>query len=158
MSARDASGREVFRADEVRATAPVADLLTGVITLQRAQVASPRLVVSAAPMLKLIALVARRRGRRRSPSTDSSSPAVRWCSRTEPPRSLVIRDLAVRADRMAAFGGDGAFAVEMALYGANVRLTGQRALGAPGYAVHVRARARRGGRLRDFPLLTADTA
>lgn len=39
VSGRDGNGREVFRADEIRATAPVADLLAGVVTLQRAQVA-----------------------------------------------------------------------------------------------------------------------
>src|SRR6185503_7720744 len=73
------------------------------------------------------------------------------------PHPLVIRDLAVRADRMAAFGGEGAFAVEMALYGANVRVTGQRPLGAPGYAVHVRASGLDAvAALRDFPQLTAD--
>jgi hypothetical protein len=39
-----------------------------------------------------------------------------------------------------------------------VRLTGQRALGAPGYAVHVRASGLDAvAALRDFPLLTADT-
>jgi hypothetical protein len=47
--------------------------------------------------------------------------------------------------------------VEMALYGANVRLTGQRRLGA-GYAVHVRANGLDAvAALRDFPRLTADT-
>jgi hypothetical protein len=57
---------------------------------------------------------------------------------------------------MAAFGGDGAFAVEMALYGAQVRVTGQRALGAPGYGVHVRASGFDAvAALRDFPALTA---
>lgn len=159
VSARDASGREVFRADEVRATAPVADLLAGVVTLQRAQVASPRLVVSAAPVLKLIALG----GAAPRPApiavnglvVTGGALVLEDASRPDP---LVVRDLAVRADRMAAFGGDGAFAVEMALYGANVRLTGQRALGAPGYAVHVRASGIDAvAALRDFPLLTADT-
>ena len=159
VSARDASGREVFRADEVRATAPVADLLAGVITLQRAQVASPRLVVSAAPVLKLIALG----GAAPRPApiavnglvVTGGALVLEDASRPDP---LVVRDLAVRADRMADFGGDGAFAVEMALYGANVRLTGQRALGAPGYAVHVRASGLDAvAALRDFPLLTADT-
>jgi hypothetical protein len=159
VSARDASGREVFRADEVRATAPVADLLAGVVTLQRAQVASPRLVVSAAPVLKLIALG----GAAPRPApiavnglvVTGGALVLEDASRPDP---LVVSDLAVRADRMAAFGGDGAFAVEMALYGANVRLTGQRALGAPGYAVHVRASGLDAvAALRDFPLLTADT-
>ena len=70
---------------------------------------------------------------------------------------LVVRDLAVRADRMAAFGGEGAFAVDMALYGTQVRLTGQRRLGA-GYAVHVRAHGLDAvAALRDFPQLLGRT-
>lgn len=157
--ARDAGGREVFRADEIRATAPVADLLAGVVTLQRAQVASPRLVVAAGPVMKLIALG----GAAPRPApiavdglvVTHGALVVEDASRPAP---LVIKDLAVRADRMAAFGGDGAFAVEMALYGASVRITGQRPVGAPGYAVHVRANGLDAvAALRDFPLLIADT-
>ena len=159
VSARDANGREVFRADEIQATAPVADLLAGVVTLQRAQVASPRLVVPAGPVMKLIALGGA--APRPAPIAVNGlvithgALVIEDASRPDP---LVIRDLAVRADRMAAFGGDGAFAVEMALYGANVRITGQRALGAPGYAVHVRANGLDAvAALRDFPLLTANS-
>ena len=159
VSGRDASGREVFRADEVRATAPVADLLTGVVTLQRAQVASPRLVVHAAPVMRLIGLGGA--ASRAAPIAVNGlvvthgALVIEDAGRDEP---LIIRDLAVSADRMAAFGGDGAFAVEMALYGTNVRVTGQRALGAPGYAVHVRANGLDAvAALRDFPRLTAGT-
>jgi hypothetical protein len=159
VSGRDASGREVFRADEVRATAPVADLLTGVVTLQRAQVASPRLVVPAAPVMRLIGLG--EAAPRAAPIAVNGlvvthgALVIEDAGRDEP---LIIRDLAVSADRMAAFGGDGAFAVEMALYGTNVRVTGQRALGAPGYAVHVRATGLDAvAALRDFPRLTAGT-
>jgi hypothetical protein len=159
VSGRDASGREVFRAEEIRATAPVADLLTGVVTLQRAQVASPRLVVPAAPVMRLIGLG----GAAARPApiavnglvVTHGALVIEDAGRDEP---LVIKDLAVRADRMAAFGGDGAFAVEMALYGSSVRVTGQRALGAPGYAVHVRANGLDAvAALRDFPRLTAGT-
>ncbi len=153
----DADGREIFRADEIRATAPVADLLAGIVTLQRAQVASPRLVVPAGPVMKLIALG----GAAPRPApiavdglvVTHGALVIEDASRDEP---LVVRDLAVRADRMAAFGGDGAFAVEMALYGASVRVTGQRRFGAPGYAVHVRADGLDAvAALRDFPQLTA---
>ena len=158
VSGRDANGREIFRAEEIRATAPVTDLLAGVVTLQRAQVVSPRLVVAAGPVMKLITLG----GAAPRPApiavdglvVTHGALVLEDASRADP---LVIRDLAVRADRMAAFGGEGAFAVEMALYGANVRITGQRALGAPGYAVHVRAAGLDAvAALRDFPLL-ADT-
>jgi hypothetical protein len=157
VTGRDASGREVFRADDVTATAPALDLLAGIVTLQRVQVTSPRLIVPAGPVLTLIGL---------SGEAPQASPVavnglvvtrgalvIEDASRSEP---LVVRDLAVRADRMAAFGGEGAFAVEMALYGAIVRITGQRALGAPGYAVHVRASGLDAvAALRDFPALIA---
>jgi hypothetical protein len=157
--ARDANGREVFRADDIRASAPVTDVLTGIVTLERAQVASPRLVVPAAPVLRLIALG----GAAARPApiavnglvVTHGALVIEDASRDQP---LVVKDLAVRADRMAAFGGDGAFAVEMALYGTNVRLTGQRPLGAPGYAVHVRANGLDAvAALRDFPSLVAAT-
>ena len=154
---RDASGREIFRADEVSATAPLADVLAGAVTLQRVRVASPRLVVPSAPMMTLIGL---------GGGTRATAPfavnglvvthgalVIEDAAHGEP---LVIRDLAVRADRMAAFGGEGAFAVEMALYGTQVRVTGQRAFGAPGYAVHVRANGLDAvALLRDFPWITA---
>jgi hypothetical protein len=159
ITARDATGREIFRAEEITATATPADLLTGVVTLQRVQVVAPRLVVPAGPVLRLIGLG--------SEASRAAPVAVNGLVVTQGAlviedlargASLVVRDLAVRADRMAAFGGDGAFAVEMALYGASVRLTGQRALGAPGYAVHLRASGLDTvAVLRDFPALTART-
>jgi hypothetical protein len=159
VSGRDAGGREVFRADEVSATAPAAALLRGVVTLQRVRVLSPRLVVSAAPMMTLIRLGGE--APRAAPIAVNGlvvthgALIIEDAARGEP---LVVRELAVRADRMAAFGGEGAFAVEMALYGANVRITGQRALGAPGYGVHVRASGLDAvAALRDFPMLMAGT-
>jgi hypothetical protein len=159
VSGRDANGREIFRADEISATATPADLLAGVVTLQRVHVASPRLIVSAGPVLTLIGLG----GAVRTTApiavnglvVTHGALVIEDASRGAP---VIVRDLAVRADRMAAFGGDGAFAVEMALYGASVRITGQRALGAPGYAVHVRAAGLDAvAALRDFPSLLADT-
>ena len=157
LRGRDEGGREIFRADEVTATAPAMDLLGGLVTLQRLQVASPRLVVPAAPMMTLIGLGAA------APRTvpiavnglvvTHGALVIEGAAHGEP---LEVRELAVRADRMAAFGGDGAFAVEMALYGTSVRMTGQRALGAPGYAVHVRASGLDAvAALRDFPSLMA---
>lgn len=156
---RDANGRDIFRADEVTATVPAAHLLAGVVTLQRVRIASPRLVVPAGPVMTLIGLGGE--APRAAPiSVDGlvvthGALVIEDAARGAP---LVVRDLGVRADRMAALGGEGAFAMEMALYGASVRVTGQRALGAPGYAIHVRA----GGldavaALRDFPALTAGT-
>jgi hypothetical protein len=154
---RDASGREIFRADAVTATAPVVELLAGTLTLRRVRVASPRLVVPAGPVMTLIGLGGEAPGA--APITvdglvvTQGSLVIEDAARGAP---LVVRDLAVRADRMAAFGGEGAFAMEMALYGAHVRVTGQRALGSPGYAVHVRANDLDVvAALRDFPAVTA---
>lgn len=159
VSGRTADGREIFRAEEVSATAPVGGLLAGAVTLQRVQVASPRLVVPAAPVLRLISLGGA--AARVAPIAVNGlvvthgALVIEDAARGEP---LVVRDVAVRADRMAAFGGEGAFAVEMALYGASVRITGQRALGAPGYAVHVRASGLDAvAALRDFPMVLAGT-
>jgi hypothetical protein len=158
VAARDGDGREVFRADEVTATVRALDLLSGVVALQRVQVAAPRLIVSAGPVLSLVGL---RRDALRAPVAVNGlvvthgALVIEDAARGTP---LVVRDLAVRADRMAAFGGGGAFAVEMALYGSTVRITGQQALGAPGYAVHVRAHHLDAvALLRDFPSLLART-
>ncbi|HEX3179352.1 MAG TPA: hypothetical protein VHZ49_21940 [Methylomirabilota bacterium] len=158
VSARDATGREMFRADDISAVASAADVLAGAITLQRVRVASPRLVVPIAPVLQLIGV---------GGSAGTSPIAVNGLVVTK--GALVLQDAAggeplelsdvtVRADRVAAFRGDGAFAAEMALYGARVRLTGQRALGAPGYAVHVQAIGVDAvAALRDFPALLTGT-
>src|SRR5260370_34970575 len=57
VSARDEAGREIFRAAEVEATAPVGELLGAApLTLQRVRVVAPRLVVAQAPALTLIGL------------------------------------------------------------------------------------------------------
>jgi hypothetical protein len=157
VAGRDANGREIFRADEVRATAPAADLLAGVVTLQRVQLIAPRLIVPAGPVMTLIGLGGP--APRTVPVSVNGLVVTHGALVIEDPMRaapLVVRDLVVRADRMAAFGGEGAFAVEMALYGASVRITGQRALGAPGYAVNVRASGLDAvAALRDFPMLTA---
>ena len=57
VSAHDGAGREIFRADEVEATAPIGELLgTAPLTLQRVRVVAPRLVVAPVPALTLIGL------------------------------------------------------------------------------------------------------
>jgi hypothetical protein len=157
VDGRDASGREVFRADAITATAPALELLAGIPTLQRVRVAGPRLVVPAGPVMTLIGLGGEVAGA--APITvdglvvTQGALVIEDAARGAP---LVVGDLAVRADRMAASGGEGAFAMEMSLYGARVRVTGQRALGAPGYAVHVRASGLDVvAALRDFPMVMA---
>lgn len=149
VSGCDAEGREIFRAAEVRATASILEAFAGMVTLRRVQVAAPRLVVPAAPVSSVLRLPAT--VRTASVAVDglvmtSGALVIEDGARGEP---LVVRDFAMRADH-------GAFAVEMALYGAPVRITGQRPLGAPGYAVHVRAAGLDAvAALRDFPALTA---
>src|SRR5205814_1436061 len=67
-------------------------------------------------------------------------------------RALVARDLTARLDRLAAFGdGDVAFAVQTALYGTNVWITGQP-VGRGAYALRLRAeRLDAAAFLEDFP-------
>jgi hypothetical protein len=71
-------------------------------------------------------------------------------------RAVVARDLTARLDRLAALGeGDAAFAVETALYGASVRITGQP-LGRGAYGLRFRARGLDAAALlEDFPQLLA---
>jgi hypothetical protein len=151
--ARDAAGREIFRAERVVATASVTDLLGGTLLLQRVQVESPRLVVGAAPALTLIGL---RSGSAPPPLSVNGLVVTQGALVIEddPERApLVVRELSARLDRLAAFGDDAAFAVDMALYGASVRATGQP-LGGGAYAVRLRARGLDAPAiLRDFPLL-----
>jgi hypothetical protein len=150
--ARDAAGREIFRAERVVATASAMDLLGGPLLLQRVQVASPRLVVGAAPALTLIGL---RSGSAPPPLSVNGLVVTQGALVIEddPERApLVVRELSARLDRLAAFGDDAAFAVDMALYGASVRATGQP-LGGGAYAVRLRARGLDAPAiLRDFPL------
>jgi hypothetical protein len=141
VSARDEAGREIFRADEVEATAVLGDLLGAApLTLQRVQVVAPRLVVAQAPALTLIGLGAT--GLAGPPVVVDGIVVSHGALVVEEPtrgRALVARDLTARLDRLAAFGeGDAAFAVEMALYGTSVRITGQP-LGRGAYALRFRA-------------------
>ena len=153
VSAHDETGREIFRADEVDATAPLVDLFVGApLTLQRVHVIAPRLVLAHTPALTLVglggaALVA-------PPVVVDGIAVSRGALVVEEPgrRALVARDLTARLDRSAGFGdGDAAFAVETALYGASVRITGQP-LGRGTYALRVRASGLDAAALlEDFP-------
>jgi len=153
VSAHDAHGREIFRADEVEATAPLVNLLGGApLTLQRVHVVAPRLVLAQAPALTLAGLGGA--GFAAAPVVVDGIVVSNGAVVVEEPgrRALVARDLTARLDR--AFGpgdGDAAFAVETALYGTSVRLTGQP-IGRGSHALRVRARGLDAAALlEDFP-------
>ncbi|HEV8586810.1 MAG TPA: hypothetical protein VGT02_17725 [Methylomirabilota bacterium] len=160
VSARDEAGREIFRADAVEATASLGDLFSGApLTLQRVRVVAPRLVIAQAPALRLIGLGSAARG---GPPVIVDgivvSEGALVVEEAGSRRALVARDLSARLDRLADFGeGDAAFAVEMAMYGTSVRVTGQP-LGGGAYALRVRARGLdTPALLEDFPETFAGT-
>jgi Domain of Unknown Function (DUF748) len=140
VSAYDESGREIFRADEVDATAPLADLFAAApLTLQRVRLVAPRLVLAHPPALTLAGFSPG--GLNFAPlSLDGIMVSDGNIVVEEPGRrALVARDLTARVDRASSVGeGEAAFAVETALYGTNVRITGQP-LGRGAYALRVRA-------------------
>ena len=153
VSAHDGAGREIFRADEVEATAPMGELLgTAPLTLQRVRVVAPRLVVAPVPALTLIGLGAA--GPAGPPVVIDGIVVSHGALVLEEPggRALVARDLTARLDRLAAFGdGDAAFAVQTALYGTNVWITGQP-VRRGAYALRFRAeRLDAAAFLEDFP-------
>jgi hypothetical protein len=140
VTARDATGREVFRADEVEATTPLLELFGDApLTLQRVRVVSPRLVLAPTRPLTLVGLGAR--GLAGARVVVDGLAVTHGALVVEEPgrRALEARDVTARLDGAGGFvGGDGAFAVETVLYGAAVRVTGQ-SLGHGAYALHVRA-------------------
>jgi hypothetical protein len=140
VRAHDAVGREIFRADEVDATAPIADLFGGApLTLQRVRLVAPRLVVAQAPALTLVGLGTA--GLAVAPLSMNGIMVSDGNLIVEEPgrRALVARDLTASVDRASGMAeGDAAFAVETALYGTSVRITGQPA-GRGAYALRIRA-------------------
>jgi len=156
ISAHDGAGREIFRADEVEATAPLADLFAdSALTLQRVRVVAPRLVIAQAPALTLVSLGA---GFAAAPVSVNGIAVSDGNLIVEEPgrRALVARDLTASADRLSGIGeSDAAFAMETALYGASVRITGQP-VGGRAYALRVRARGLDAAALlEDFPQVLA---
>jgi hypothetical protein len=134
VRARDAGGREVFRADSVVATASPLPLLVGSLRLARVRVAAPRLTLTASDVLgaNLPLHV-------EDLAVTGGSVVVEGASARGAP--LHAHDVEVRLGRLTtARDGhpDVAFAMEMTTYGTLVRATGQPR--GAGYAVHVRAR------------------
>jgi hypothetical protein len=166
VRARDAAGRDVFTAESVVARANAFSLLGGALSLGRVRVAAPRLTLRADTGFALDDVAA---GLGAAHAFFGSTGALALPLRVEDlliadgvvtiegagagGAPLVVRDLDVRLSRLttAALGDrDVAFAVEMAVYGTPVHVTGQPRGG--GYAVHVRARALDAARLaRDIP-------
>lgn len=160
LRGRDAQGRDVFAADEVTATADLSTLLAGGVTLRKLHVAAPRVRLFAAGFLFELPDVA---GGGFSPPVNVEGVVITGGTviiddAGERGTPLVVRDIDVRLNQLAAVprpGEDIAFAIEMAVYGTTVQLTGQAARtveGPAGYVVHVRARGLDvAAVLHDFP-------
>jgi hypothetical protein len=162
---RDAAGREMFRADSVEATASPLRLLGTSLALGRVRVVAPRLTLRTANGLDLDGLAAGlgaaetflgTAGNVRVSVDDvqilGGVIAIEGAGEAGAP--LLVRDLTMRLSRLTTASVDDrkmAFAVEMALYGTLVHVTGQPRAG--GYAVHVRARGLDApALLRDVPV------
>jgi hypothetical protein len=162
LRGRDGQGREVFSADTVTATADLSTLLAGGVTLRKLHVASPRVRLGAAGFLIGMPDVAG--SRRFAPPVSVEGVVITGGTvivddAGERGTPLVVRDIDVRLNQLAAVPRAGeqiAFAVEMAVYGTTVQLTGQAVRtqeGPAGYVVHIRARALDvAAVLRDFPM------
>jgi hypothetical protein len=156
VRARDAAGREVFRADSVVATANPFSIITGAISLGRVRVAAPHLTLRpdagfdmddvAAGLGAAHAFFGSRTALALPLAVDDlvigdGVVSIEGAGRDGAP--LVLRDLDVRLGRLttASLGErDVAFAVEMAVYGTLVHVT-VRARGLDAAAL-----------LRDFPM------
>jgi hypothetical protein len=158
VRARDAAGRELFRAQQVIARMSPLQLLARPLTLGQARVTAPRLTLPPAAGFDLAGLAA---GLGAAPAEATSLP-VRIEDLLVIGGSVVmagsgaplVRDLDVRLSRLTTATLDQvdvAFAVEMAAYGTTVYVTGQPR--GAGYALHVRARGLDAAALvRDFPM------
>lgn len=162
LRGRDAQGREVLSADAVTATADLTTILAGGVTLRKLHVVAPRVRLGAAGFPFGVPDVS---GSRRFTSSISvegvviTGGAVIVEDAGERGTPLVMDDIDLRLNQLAAVPRPDeaiAFAVEMAVYGTSVQLTGQAVRtqeGPAGYRVHVRARALDvAAVLRDFPL------
>jgi hypothetical protein len=162
VRARDATGRVLFQADRVDARVSPVQLVRRPLTLSQARGSAPRLTLRAASGLDVVELAAGF-----GIATAEATVPVRIEDLSVAGGSLVVegvgaegdaplraRDLDVRLSRLTTATVDSrnvAFAVEMAVYGTVVHLTGQPRGG--GYAIRVRARGMDvAGLARDFPL------
>jgi hypothetical protein len=161
VRAYDAAGRELLSAERVLAEVNPVRLLVRPLVLKQARVSAPRLTLRAAAGLDLAELAA---GLSAAPAAATGLPVrvedlvltggsivVEGVGPGGAP--LVARDLDVRLSRLTTATverPDVAFAVEAAIYGAVVHLTGQPR--GAGYVIHARARGVDVAALvRDFP-------
>jgi hypothetical protein len=161
VRARDATGRVLFHADSVDARVSPFRLVQRPLTLSQARVSGPRLTLRAASGFDVVELAARF-----GIATAEATAPVRIEDLSVAGGSVVVegvgaegaplraRDLDLRLSRLTTATVDSrevAFAVEMAVYGTVVHVTGQPRGG--GYAIRVRARGVDvAGLARDFPL------
>ena len=154
VRARDAAGRDVFRADSIVGTASPLSILGGSLSLGRVRVVAPRVTLTTDAGVHLDTLAAGfgaahaflggTAGGGLPLSVDDllvAGGAITIEGAGEGGAPLQIRDLDVRLSRLTTAGADQrdmAFAVEMGVYGTLVYLTGQPR--GDGYVVHVRAR------------------
>jgi hypothetical protein len=167
VRARDAARREVFRADGVAAEVNPVSLLGGLLSLGRVRVSAPRLTLRGEGVFALDDVSAGLGAAQRLFGSqgglalpvhvadlvvDGGTLTVEGAGEGGGP--LVVHDLDLRLSRLTTAtvdGADVAFAVEMAVYGSIVHVTGQPRGG--GYVLHVRARGLDGVALaRDVPV------
>jgi hypothetical protein len=158
---RDAGGLELFRAESVIARVSPLRLRVKPLVLSEARVTAPRLTLRAGSGFDLAELAA---GLGAAPAAATSLPvriedlaiaggSVEVEGGGEGGAPLLVRDLDVRLSRLttAVDQQDVAFAVEMAVYGTAVHVTGQPR--GAGYAIHLRARGLDvAGLVRAFPV------
>jgi hypothetical protein len=162
LRARDAAGRELFRAERVIARVNPLRLLGRPLTLAYARVTAPRLTLHADAGLDLAELAAELGS---APAAASTLPvriedlaiaggSILVEGAGEAGAPLLVGDLDVRLSRVTTATvaqHDVAFAVEMAMYGAHVHVTGQPR--GAGYSLRVRTRALDvAALLRDVPI------
>jgi hypothetical protein len=153
VRARDASGRDLFRTAAVEASVSPLPLLAGSLTLARVRVSAPRLTLAAASVRSGLPILGA------GPPLHVADLAVvdgrvEVEGAGEGGAPLRVHDLDLRLGRLTTAANDQpdvVFAVEMAMYGTTVRVTGQPR--GAGYVLHVRARGLDVAALtRDFPI------
>lgn len=160
VSARDADGREIFHAERVRATVNPLSVLGGALSLGRVRVDGPRLTLRATAGFDFDEVSQVLLGGSnplalplRVDDLVIGGGIVTIEGAGERGAPLVVRDLDLRVGRLTTATADGrdvAFAVEMAVYGTTVHVTGQPR--GRGYLVHLRAKGLDAPALaRDFP-------
>jgi hypothetical protein len=165
VSARDAGAREIFHAERVLATVNPLGVLAGTLALGRVRVDAPRLTLRTTDGLDFDGVSGVLLGTAgplalplRADDLVIGGGTVTVEGAGERGAPLVVRDLDLRLGRLTTARADArdvAFAVEMAVYGTTVHVTGQPRGG--GYVVHLRAKGLDAAALaRDFRMAGLD--